>query len=76
MGGGYNIVASFLIFFFLFIYFTWFGVSMMIEKDKENKIKINPYDKLPLHRKFIDKKNKKHYVETTPVANMRGASRL
>jgi|TARA_Y100001970_G_scaffold223164_1_gene274693 hypothetical protein len=59
MGGGYNIVASFLIFFFLFIYFTWFGVSMMIEKDKENKIKINPYDKLPLHRKLIDKKNKK-----------------
>tara|TARA_B100000686_G_C16641829_1_gene890575 strand:+ start:368 stop:646 length:279 start_codon:yes stop_codon:yes gene_type:complete len=59
MGGGYNIVAGFLIFFFLFIYFTWFGVSMMIEKDKENRIKINPYDKLPLHRKLIDKKNKK-----------------
>ena len=58
--GGYNIVAGFLIFFFLFIYLTWFGFSIKIENDKENeesKIKINPYDNLPLSRKFIDKKN-------------------
>ena len=59
--GGFNIVAGFLIFFFLFIYFVWFGTSLKIENDKEKKddIKINPYDKLPVHRKLIDKKNKK-----------------
>ena len=59
--GGYNIVAGFLIFFFLFIYFAWFGTSLKIEKDKEKKdnIKINPYDQLPVHRKLIDRKNKK-----------------
>ena len=59
--GGYNIVAGFLIFFFVFIYFVWFGTSLKIESDKESKdeIKINPYDQLPVHRKLIDKKNKK-----------------
>ena len=59
--GGYNVVAGFLIFFFLFVYFVWFGTSLKIENDKEKKddIKINPYDKLPVHRKLIDKKNKK-----------------
>ena len=59
--GGYNIVAGFLIFFFLFIYFVWFGTSLKIENDKEKKdnIKINPYDQLPAHRKLIDRKNKK-----------------
>ncbi|MFL2888147.1 MAG: hypothetical protein CNC06_02745 [Pelagibacterales bacterium MED-G40] len=59
--GGYNLVAGFLIFFFVFIYFVWFGTSLKIEnnKDKEDNIKINPYDKLPMHRKLIDKKNKK-----------------
>ena len=59
--GGYNIVAGFLIFFFLFIYFVWFGTSLKIEHDKEKNddIKINPYDQLPVHRKLIDKKNKK-----------------
>ena len=31
--GGYNIVAGFLIFFFLFIYFAWFGTSLKIEND-------------------------------------------
>ena len=59
--GGYDIAAGFLIFFFLFIYFCWFAVSMKIEKEKEKEnnkeIKINPYDNLPLSRKFIDKKN-------------------
>ena len=57
---GYTILGGFLIFFFLFIYLTWFGFSIKIENDKENeesKIKINPYDNLPLSRKFIDKKN-------------------
>ena len=59
--GGYSIVAGILIFFFLFIYFVWFGTSLKIESDKENKdnIKINSYDKLPIHRKLIDKKNKR-----------------
>ncbi len=59
--GGYNIVAGFLIFFFLFVYFVWFGTSLKIENDKEKKddIKINPYDQIPLQRKLIDKKNKK-----------------
>ena len=59
--GGYNIVAGFLIFFFLFVYFVWFGTSLTIENDKEKKddIRINPYDQIPLHRKLIDKKNKK-----------------
>tara|TARA_B100000965_G_C19461022_1_gene699722 strand:- start:596 stop:862 length:267 start_codon:yes stop_codon:yes gene_type:complete len=58
---GYTILAGSLIFFFFFIYITWFGFSVKIESDKnqeESKIKINPYDNLPLSRKFIDKKNK------------------
>ena len=57
---GYSILAGFLLFFLLFIYITWFGFSIKVENDKDNeesKIKINPYDNLPLSRKFIDKKN-------------------
>ena len=56
---GYDILAGFLIFFIFFIYITWFGFSMKMEKQKEDgeNIKINPYDNLPLHRKLIDKKN-------------------
>ena len=56
----YTVLAGFLIFFLLFIYLTWFGFSIKVENDKDNeesKIKINPYDNLPLSRKFIDKKN-------------------
>ena len=56
----YTVLAGFLIFFLLFIYLTWFGFSIKVENDKNNeesKIKINPYDNLPLSRKFIDKKN-------------------
>jgi len=58
---GYTILAGFLIFFLLFIYLTWFGFSVKVEneKDEETKIKINPYDQLPLHRRMIDKKNNK-----------------
>ena len=58
---GYTILAGSLIFFLFFIYITWFGFSIKVESDKdqeESKIKINPYDNLPLSRKFIDKKNK------------------
>ena len=58
---GYTVLGGFLIFFLLFIYLTWFGYSIKVENDKDNeesKIKINPYDNLPLSRKFIDKKNK------------------
>ena len=58
---GYTILAGSLIFFFFFIYITWFGFSIKVESDKDqedSKIKINPYDNLPLSRKFIDKKNK------------------
>ena len=57
---GYTILGGFLIFFLFFIYITWFGFLIKIENDKnieESKIKINPYDNLPLSRKFIDKKN-------------------
>ena len=57
---GYTVLAGALIFFLLFIYLTWFGVSIKIESQKEenSNIKINPYDNLPLSRKLIDKKNK------------------
>ena len=57
---GYTVLAGFLIFFLLFIYLTWFGFSIKVENDKDNEeseIKINPYDNIPLSRKFIDKKN-------------------
>ena len=58
---GYTILGGLLIFFFLFIYLTWFGFSVKIdnEKNENSKIKINPYDNVPLHRKLIDKKNSK-----------------
>ena len=58
---GYTILASFLLLFILFIYLTWFGFSIKVENEKEDRseIKMNPYDNLPLHRKIIDKKNSK-----------------
>ena len=59
---GYTILAGFLIFFLLFIYLTWFGFSIKFENEKEeqtSEIKINPYDNLPLSRRFIDKNNSK-----------------
>ena len=58
---GYTILAGFLLFFLFFIYITWFGFTIKVEKDKEkgSEIKINPYDQIPLHRKLIDKKNPK-----------------
>ena len=58
---GYTILAGFLLFFLFFIYITWFGFSVKIENEKEEgqKISINPYDQLPIHRKIIDKKNSK-----------------
>ena len=57
---GYTILYGALIFFGFFIYVTWFGTTIKIESQKEEgpNIKINPYDNLPTHRKFIDKKNK------------------
>ena len=58
---GYTVLAGALIFFGLFIYFTWFSVSIKSinqEEEKKSNIKINPYDNLPIHRKLIDKKNK------------------
>ena len=66
---GYNILAGFLLFFLFFIYITWFGFSIKVENDKEQgkEIKINPYDNLPIHRKFIDKKNSK--VEIFDLGN-------
>mgnify|MGYP001181585941 FL=1 len=66
---GYDILAGFLIFFIFFIYITWFGFSMKMEKqeDEGENIKINPYDNLPLHRKLIDKKNSK--VEIFDLGN-------
>ena len=57
---GYTVLAGALIFFILFIYATWFGTQLKIEalKEKSASIKINPYDNLPISRRFIDKKNK------------------
>ena len=58
---GYTVLAGALIFFGLFIYFTWFIASIKVasqEEEKQSNIKINPYDNLPLSRKLIDKKNK------------------
>ena len=57
---GYTVLAGVLIFFVLFIYGTWFSTQLKIEaqKEKSASIKINPYDNLPLNRRFIDKKNK------------------
>ena len=59
---GYTILAGLLIFILLFIYLTWFGFTVKVENEKEDQgseIKINPYDNLPLNRRFIDKKNSK-----------------
>ena len=57
---GYTVLAGALIFFILFIYATWFGTQLKLEKQKDQdpKIIINPYDNMSLSRKFIDKKNK------------------
>ena len=57
---GYMLLAGALIFFILFIYATWFGTQLKLEKQKDQdpKIIINPYDNMSLSRKFIDKKNK------------------
>ena len=58
---GYTVLAGALIFFGLFIYFTWLIASIKVinqAEEKQSNIKINPYDNLPLHRKLIDKKNK------------------
>jgi hypothetical protein len=57
---GFAILYAALGFFALFIYVTWFGTSIIIESKKNENltIKINPYDKLPIGRKIIDKKNK------------------
>jgi len=66
---GYTILAGFLLFFLFFIYITWFGFSVKVqnEEDQGKEIKINPYDNLPIHRKFIDKKNSK--VEIFDLGN-------
>ena len=57
---GYTILAGSLIFFLVFIYATWFGTQLKVEKQKDNDptIIINPYDNMSLSRRFIDKKNK------------------
>ena len=57
---GFTVLYGALIFFGFFIYATWLGTSIKIEskKEKMSNIKINPYDNIPAHRKFIDKKNK------------------
>ena len=57
---GYTILAGSLIFFLVFIYATWFGTQLKVEKQKDDDptIMINPYDNMPLSRRFIDKKNK------------------
>ena len=56
---GFTVLGGVIIFFLFFIYVTWFGTQLKIEaqKKKSPSIKINPYDNLPLSRRFIDKKN-------------------
>ena len=56
---GYTVLYGAIAFFGIFIYVIWFSTSIRIENKKEeaNTIKINPYDQLPVHRKWIDKKN-------------------
>ena len=59
---GYTILGGFLIFFLFFIYLTWFGFSIKVENDKDNeesKIKINPYDNLPLAENLLIKRMNK-----------------
>ena len=57
---GYTILAGSLIFFIIFIYATWFGTQLNLEKQKDKgpTITINPYGNMSLSRRFIDKKNK------------------
>ena len=57
----YTILGSFLLLFILFIYLTWFGFSVKVDNEENDRseIKMNPYDNVPLHRKIIDKKNSK-----------------
>ncbi len=62
---GYTILAGALIFFIIFIYATWFGTQLKLEKqqDKGPTITINPYDNMSLGRRFIDKKiNKSEFL--------------
>ena len=37
---GYTVLAGALIFFGLFIYLTWFGTSIKMEKNKKKRVKI------------------------------------
>ena len=57
----YGYLAFFLLLFVFFIYIVWFGYSVKVENQKEkgDKVTINPYDQVPLHRRLIDKKNSK-----------------
>ena len=57
---GYTVLYGVIIFFGFFIYVTWFGTTIKIESQKNEgpSIKINPYDNLPISKKFIYKKNK------------------
>ena len=57
----YGYLAFFLILFIFFIYIVWFGYSVKVENQKEkgDKVTINPYDQIPLSRRLIDKKNSK-----------------
>ena len=57
----YGYLAFFLLLFVFFIYIVWFGYSVKVENQKEqgDKVKINPYDQVPLRRRLIDKKNSK-----------------
>jgi hypothetical protein len=45
---GYTVLAGALIFFLLFIYATWFGTQLKLEKQKDKgpAITINPYDNI------------------------------
>ncbi len=71
---GYDYLAGFLLLFVFFIYITWFGFSVKVEnqKDQPEKISINPYDQVPLHRKnaIIPKKNMKIILNKKPLGSI------
>ena len=52
---GYTVLAGALIFFLLFIYATWFGTELKLEKQKDKgpAITINPYDNMSISQPYL-----------------------
>ena len=51
----YGYLAYFLLLFVFIIYIVWFGYSVKVENQKEHgdKVRINPYDQIPLSLSLI-----------------------